>query len=141
MAYQVHPDIYALARYLTRQVPPRAWRKEANALFVYVRDTIRYVFDPLDMEGLQAPDETLKLGSGDCDDKVMLLAAMLLSIGHAARMVAVKVDGQAHYSHVFLQVSLNNEWISLETTEPWPMGKMSDRITGEAIVMGLGLMT
>lgn len=133
-AYMTDPMIYGMARHITAGLPDKAWSAEMNALFYFVRDRIRYVFDPLDCEGLQTPVETLKLGSGDCDDKCMLLGAMLKSIGHPVQFVAVQIDGSPDYTHVFLRTRIGPHWISLETTEKWVPGQVSPRITGKAIV-------
>lgn len=133
--YATDPTIIALSRKLTLGLPPKAWRSEVERLFHFVRDQVRYCLDPVDCEGLQTPVETLRLGQGDCDDKCMLLAALLRSIGHPSEFVAVQVDGQAHYSHVFLRTRIGDRWVSLETTEPWPMGKVGERITGKPLAL------
>lgn len=133
--YKSNPAIYGLARHIVSACPEKNWAAEVNAVFFFVRDQIRYTLDPLNLEGLQAPTETLKLKSGDCDDKVMLMGALLQSIGHPVRMVAVQVDGADYYSHVFLQSKIGERWVSYETTERWQPGQTSPRITGQAIVM------
>jgi hypothetical protein len=52
----------------------------ARAIFYYVRD-MRYVSDPESRQYVQSPAETLLAGAGDCEDKALLLSAMLESIG------------------------------------------------------------
>jgi hypothetical protein len=90
--------------------------------------------DPVGAEAVQLPTVTLEIKSGDCDDKVTLLSALLESCGHPTRFCAVKVDGSDRYSHVFLQTKLGKSWLSLETTEPWPPGQQSPRISGKMLV-------
>jgi len=59
------------------------------ALQGWVRDRIAYVYDPNGAEMLQTPPRTLSIGTGDCDDKVILLLAMLESIGFDTELLAV----------------------------------------------------
>lgn len=133
-AAKADPEIHALSRHLVAQVPGKSWGQEVNTIFRFVRDTIRYTLDPAGWEGLQTPVQTLKMKSGDCDDQAMLVAALLESIGHKCRFVAVKVDNSPQYCHVFAQTKIGPNWITLETTEPWEMGSISPRITGKAMV-------
>lgn len=102
------------------------WTCEAKALHQFVRDGIRYVQDPIDIERLQAPDKTLEISAGDCDDKSILLAALLESIGHPTRFVAIGFEPNV-YSHVYVETRIGNEWIPMETTEPVEMGWEPDQ--------------
>lgn len=133
--YRANPTIYGLARSLIQKVPQKSWRGEVDQMFYFVRDDIRYVKDPVGAEAVQLPTITLSIKSGDCDDKVTLLSSLLESAGHPTRFCAVKVDGKDRYSHVFLQTKIGKSWwVSLETTEPWPSGKQSPRISGKMLV-------
>ena len=132
--YRADPAVYGLARSLIQKVPQKSWRGEADALFYFVRDGIRSVKDPVGAEAVQLPTITLEIKSGDCDDKVTLLSSLLESIGHPTRFCAVKVDGGTRYSHVFLQTKVGKRWVSMETTEPWPPGQQSPRISGKMLV-------
>jgi len=132
--YRASPTIYGLSRSLIQKVPQKSWRGEVDALFYFVRDSIRYVKDPVGAEAVQLPTITLEIKSGDCDDKVTLLSSLLEAIGHPTRFCAVKVDGGSRYSHVFLQTKVGKRWVSLETSEPWPSGQQSPRITGKMLV-------
>ncbi len=55
------------------------WSKKLHR---FVRDNIRYIKDIRDVETVAYPDITLQQGQGDCDDKSVLLASLLESIGH-----------------------------------------------------------
>jgi transglutaminase-like putative cysteine protease len=55
----------------------------------WVRDNIAYVYDPPDVEWIQTPPQTLKIGTGDCDDKAILVNAMLSSVGFQTQFLAV----------------------------------------------------
>lgn len=132
--YQADPMIRSLSADLVRHFPNKSFSAEVTALFYYVRDVIRYVKDPVQYELVQTPIKTLELRYGDCDDQVTLLCSMLESIGHPTRFVAVQVDDQPNYSHVFCQTLVGTRWLSLETTERWEPGQQSPRITGRPIV-------
>lgn len=95
---------------------------ETCTLLEFVRDQIRYVKDINDVETVHTADKVLELQRGDCDDKAILLAAMLLSIGHIPQFVAVSLDGY-NYIHVWVQDNLHGNWIDLEPTEALPCGQ------------------
>lgn len=109
---------------LTRFLEERNWMQEIRELHAFVRDSIRYLRDPaLDSGGpelVQTPEKTLEYGQGDCDDKSTLLAALLTSIGHPARFVAVAFNGSG-FSHVLVETKVKNtgnemrDWLPLET--------------------------
>lgn len=105
---------------------------EVKKLFEFVRDRIRYVKDVNEIETLQTPTKTLEIKQGDCDDKVMLLAALLESIGHPTRLVAVGFNYRI-FSHVFLQTKIGHNWISLDSTEPVQAGWQPPNIISKMI--------
>lgn len=85
------------------------------------------------VETLHTPEVLLKQQAGDCDDKSVLLAALLESIGHVTRFVAVGFLPGV-YSHVLVEVLLGGEWVPLETTEPvevgWYPANVRERMVG-----------
>lgn len=85
-----------------------------RALQHFVRDNIRYVPDVEGVEMLQTPVRTLQIRTGDCDDKSVLLASLLASIGLATRFIALAFNN-GPFSHVLTQVRLGTSWIPLET--------------------------
>ncbi len=95
---------------------------EARRIHAFVRDQIRYVRDTDGIELLHDPVTLLQIGAGDCDDKAILLASLLGSIGHATRFIAVAFE-PSRFSHVWVQVNLNGRWVDLEPTEPIPFGR------------------
>lgn len=106
---------------ITAALPDEAFGAEIEALHSYVRDAIRYVQDVNEVETVQTPEATLELQAGDCDDKSVLLAAMLESLGHPARFVAVAFAPDA-FEHVYVETRLGPRWIALEATKPVPAG-------------------
>ena len=106
---------------LTRNLNQKDWLGEVKNLHRFVRDHIRYIRDIRDVETVAFPEITLELGQGDCDDKSVLLASLLESIGHPTRFIAVGFKPH-NYSHVYLETKIGNTWIGLETTEPVEVG-------------------
>ena len=59
----------------------------AKSIFRWVKHHIRYIRDPVGLETVQAPEVTLRLKAGDCDDHTALVAALAMSL--AISMVEV----------------------------------------------------
>ncbi len=106
---------------LTRGLDQKDWLGEVKRLHRFVRDNIRYIRDIQGIETVATPETTLELGQGDCDDKSVLLATLLATIGHPTRFVAVGFRPR-HYAHVYVETKIGNKWIPLETTEPVEVG-------------------
>jgi hypothetical protein len=93
----------------------------ARALFYWVRSNIRYVNDPVGIETVQAPEITLRLKAGDCDDHATLVAALAMSIGIPARIVVIGSD-PSHFEHVFAELNTDGDWHTADTTRPVAYG-------------------
>lgn len=126
-------EIREKALELTRYLSPKDWVGQVRALFEYVRDDIRYVHDVWGVETLHTPLQIMRQEQGDCDDKSILLAALLESIGHPARFVAASLK-QNGFSHVFVQTRVGQKWVSLDATENVPMGWEPPNIRQRLIV-------
>jgi predicted transglutaminase-like cysteine proteinase len=111
------------ARELCAGLAQKDFVGEARRIFDFVKMKIRYLKDIDGIETLHAPEWMLNIRQGDCDDKAILAAALLLSIGHSpVRFIAVAFSPD-RFSHVWLQDYLGNKWVDLETTEPLPFGQ------------------
>ena len=53
--YKTAPSIRTLAQILTRNLPDKNYTREADTLFKYVRDRVRYVRDVNGVETIQTP--------------------------------------------------------------------------------------
>lgn len=113
---------------LTRDLAPKDWLGEIQAIFDYVQNNIRYVKDIDGIETIATPEKTLEIGQGDCDDMAVLAATMLASIGHPARFIAVGFNGRP-LSHVYVETKLGNQWIPMEVTENLNLGQYPENIT------------
>jgi len=126
--YKINIIVRELALSLIKNLNQKDFKAELNALFNYVQNSIRYTLDINGVETIQTPVKTLEYGQGDCDDKAVLLATLLESIGHRTRFYAVGFQPK-NISHVLLECNINGEWIALETTEPVPMGWTPPNVT------------
>lgn len=116
-----NPVIRHLAMSLVKNNGQKDWAGEVRDIHAFVRDSVRYVKDVRGIETLQTPEKTLELGQGDCDDKSVLLASLLESIGHPTRFVAIAFEPD-NYVHVFVETKIGPHWIAAETTEPVELG-------------------
>lgn len=110
-----------LAVSLISVLPQKDYFNEAKILHRYVRDQIRYVKDIRGVETVQTPDVTLSIKAGDCDDKSVLLAALLESIGHPTKFVAIGFRPD-DFIHVYPETRIGTKWVPAETTEPVEFG-------------------
>lgn len=118
-----HPQVRIAAVSITQLVPQKDQLGEIDALFCFCRDNIRYVSDVCETETLTAPEYTLRTRAGDCDDKVMLLAAMLESIGIATRFVVVGYRTPWDFEHVYLHaMTPDGAFVACDPTEPYALG-------------------
>lgn len=111
---------------LVRDAAPNGEREELRRVFEYVRDAVRYVKDVRGVDTLQTPTATLERLQGDCDDKTLLLAALLESIGYPTRFVVAATKPGQSYNHVYLEAYAASEgrWIALEPSiASYPFGR------------------
>jgi transglutaminase-like putative cysteine protease len=119
------------ATQIIAQCPPKARMTELRTLFNFVRETIRYTLDTNEVEVIQTPQRTLELGTGDCDDMCILLAALIELCGHPAWFLALAFNGESDFAHVIVQTSTvdGGRAISLDPTERYPMGWFPPGVT------------
>lgn len=132
------PELRRLALSLVKRNGQKDFRGEVANLHAYVRDRIRYVKDINGVETLHTPPRILEQGQGDCDDKSVLLATLLETIGHPTRFVAVGFDPW-RLSHVYVETLIgdkNNpgQWLPLETTEPVEPGWSPPRVVRRLVM-------
>ncbi len=121
--FKVHPSMRQLAKKIVQRCPSKNIRCEVGRLHAFVATRIRFVRDVAGVETVQAPDVTLRDRSGDCDDQAVLIGALLLSIGHPVRFIAVGFRA-GQFSHVYAETPIGPDWVALETTmDGWPLGR------------------
>ena len=95
-------------------------RSHANTVAQWVMRKMVYLPDPDGGEFIQTPLVLLNtigkkgVAYGDCDDHVVLLGAMLTSIGIPTRAVAVKLHGSTHYNHVVVEYLHNGQPVLID---------------------------
>ncbi len=102
--------------------PQKHYYAMARAIHAFVRDCIAYVLDINGIETLHPASVVLENRAGDCDDKAILLCALLESLGFQTRLRAVATPPYRECNHVLADVWLNGQWVALETTENVPVG-------------------
>lgn len=105
LATKMTPEVRTLAVMLTKRFVAGDF-KQARRLYEYVRDEIMYIHDPVGIEEIQPPETTLRLGAGDCDDKAVLLSALLQSIGFKTCLFIADTDNDGYPDHVYPGVYL-----------------------------------
>ncbi len=90
------------------------------ALFRYVRDHVMFIGDVAGVETLQSPRYTLHVMAGDCDDRAILLAALLRAIGIGAdlsfKVIAANPAQPGAFSHVYVVARVGGQAIPLDPT-------------------------
>lgn len=116
--FKCNPLIRNTARELVQGLPGQDYRGEAETLLRFVQTEIRYLQDINGVETVHAPDVILQYRAGDCDDSATLFAAMLESIGHPTRFIAVGFRAPNEFEHVFVETRIGSQWLAGETTIP-----------------------
>lgn len=105
-----HPLVRELALHIVRMagVHSQNYIDEALAIGRYVHKKVRYVRDIKGVETLHDPltlIDQLRRGEaqGDCDDMSLLIAALLLSIGHSPKFRIVKYSPNSQgFAHIYV---------------------------------------
>lgn len=124
-----HPFVRRWAQEILGGVLVNDKRAEANAVFAFVRDNVRYTRDPKGYEYLQTPLALLedvgiyKKGEGerpigDCDDMVTLGLSLLKSIGFETAMKVTSYRPDKKFSHVYGLVNIEGDWTPFDTVRP-----------------------
>lgn len=116
--YEHDPTVQDQARSIVSFLPGRAHEHEVNAVFEWVRDNVRYVGGPLDVEQVHTPDVTLEDQQGKCTDQSVLLASLLRSLGYGVKFVATAYQIPGVFEHVYVKVKIGADWVALDTTIP-----------------------
>jgi transglutaminase-like putative cysteine protease len=123
------PQWRELALWLSRDGDrSRDWKNyeaELENVFQKLRRIVTYRRDPHQVEFIQSPWHTLRLGAGDCDDFSILIASAMGVIGARYRFVTLKADGSRpdEWSHIFPEVFVPSRgWVAADLTVSEPLG-------------------
>lgn len=104
----------------------------ATAIFKFIKSNIRFVDDPIGIETVQAPEITLQIGVGDCDDQSALMAAMALAVGIPVRFVVAGYTPD-HMIHIFTELFIEGQWMAADTCEKDRIGERIPKLRSEKI--------
>jgi transglutaminase-like putative cysteine protease len=90
---------------------------QANALFEFVRDYIKYIKDVNEVETVSTAEKTLESQIGDCDDQCILLASLAESVGIPTKFVLAGYNSNQSFEHVYCALFVGDEWICADPTE------------------------
>lgn len=90
---------------------------QANALFEFVRDNIKYIKDIHNVETISTAEKTLETQIGDCDDQCILLASLAESVGIPSMFVVAGYNSSDAFEHVYVCLFADGEWIPCDPTE------------------------
>lgn len=102
--------------------PERSGRAELGALLSWVRDRMRFLRDPVDVEFLQSPSVLLesirRTGEawGDCDDLATLYATLAEAAGYPTRFV-VQGPEAGDFTHVLVEVDAEGRWLAVDPSQ------------------------
>ena len=82
----------------------KAWRKEVRSIVDDTIAEIEYVPEPNDENHWQTPAETLKLGTGDCEDIQLLIRARLIDFNLIAKSRLLLGVDDKYGEHAVLKV-------------------------------------
>lgn len=110
--------VRGVALELVSNIAPGDDLGEIRAVWKYVRDQVRYVRDVNQVDTLQGPRATLSILQGDCDDKAVLLASLLETIGFVTRFAVSATIPRRSYNHIYVEtfVPRLGKWIPLESS-------------------------
>lgn len=119
---KVNPAVRSTAQSLVYLAPEKDPGAEVGIIFDYVQNHVRYLSDVNGVETIATAEKTLAVRQGDCDDKSILLASLLETIGYPTRFVVAGYEVPGVVEHVYVQVWADDEWIDADSTEPFPLG-------------------
>lgn len=109
-----------LAEKITSGLIDKDYVSEYAAVLNWVRKNVRYVRDPVTIEQVKTPRAVLETRSGDCDDKAVLISALIGHLGGRSRFSAGAFkrapSGRPILAHVWCEAHdpASNAWIVLD---------------------------
>lgn len=108
------------ARNIILDIPPEDSFGEAEAIFNFVRDNLRYTQDPTGWEFIQTPEFLLKMiemgetPMADCDDMTTLGLTLLRTIGFRVGMEVASWTPEGQFEHVYGLVWIDGDWFPFD---------------------------
>lgn len=96
---------------------------EMSEIYNYVIENFRYTRDPYIAELILSAENILNNREGDCDDFVVILGALLTSVGIPIRLVLLSQNYDNDFQHIYLQAKIQDKWIDMDAAEKLPIGE------------------
>lgn len=117
-----NPYVRKWAEDIIQDVPDRNFWGEIEAVYNFVQDNTRYVYDPKGLEYFQTPPYVLQRialnekPSLDCDDYTLLTLSLLRSIGYNTKIRIASYEPNKKFTHVYGLVLITKpyEWVVLD---------------------------
>lgn len=124
-----NPYVREWARSIVSRVAVNNKKGEAESVFAFVRDNVRYTRDPAGFEYMQTPPVMLEdirmyqegkgdRPAGDCDDMTLLSLSLLKSIGFNVAIKVVSFHNHRKFSHVYGLVQIGHDWVPFDCVRP-----------------------
>jgi len=103
--------------------------KQAQGIFMAVRERLKYMRDPVGMEFTKSPtvmlDEMTTRGYtvGDCDDQACFMLTMLKSIGIPTKLRVTWYGKVAMPQHIYVVSFIEGRWVPIDTTRAEGFGQ------------------
>jgi len=114
------PGVRAAAENILRTRTNNNVSMHVRTLTDWVKNHLTYMMDPDGAEYFQSPlvllHRIFSSGNayGDCDDHVLILGALLVSVGVPVRVMGVKLNGAPNFNHVILQATINGKPMDID---------------------------
>lgn len=125
----MNPYVREWAKKIVARVAVNDRKSEAQVVFNFVRDNVRYTRDPMGFEYIQTPPAVLEdirlyqtgkgdRPAGDCDDMTLLSLSLLKSIGFPVAIKVVSFHPNHKFSHVYGLTKIGSEWVTVDCVRP-----------------------
>lgn len=112
----------AAIQILDRADAGRSNYDRAAAFFSWIKNNVRFVPDPDDIETVQSPEATLKIRAGDCDDMAGLMAGLCAAVGVPYRFKVIGND-RGRFSHIYAEIENAGRWVPADPTKNFAFGE------------------
>ncbi len=120
-SYKRNDEIRALAGRIIQKCKSKDYFCYAKSCYEWVRDNIKYAYDPHLVEYIESPKRVLKNKIGDCDSQDMLLASLFEQLGLQSQFVTIMADATRpdEFTHVYTRVLVPKYgWICADPIMP-----------------------
>ena len=109
-----------LATKIIDSCPAKDKMCEGKTIFYFVKKTIKFVNDPIDVELVRDPWVILQERKADCDELSLLIAALAASVGIPYKFATIAADlvRPDEFSHVYTMMYIQGKWHGADASVP-----------------------